>query len=80
MISPTLSPRKMLSFDSVAEAHGLIYPRPLSENFNPVRSHLTEWYDFSNVKSSNMSSLASVVEAYDLVYPHPSGENSSFVS
>ena len=25
---------QMLSFDSVAEAHGLIYPRPLGENFS----------------------------------------------
>ena len=25
---------KMLSFDSVAEAHGLIYPRPSGENFS----------------------------------------------
>ena len=40
---------------------------------------MTEWYDFSDVKSSEMLSLDSVAEAYDLIYPRLSGENFSFV-
>ena len=39
---------------------------------------MTEGYDFSNDKFTEMLRFFSVVEAYDLIYPRPSGENSSF--
>ena len=39
---------------------------------------MTEWYDFSNVKSSNMLNFYSVAEAHGLIYPRHSGENFSF--
>ena len=39
---------------------------------------MTGWYDFSNVKSSEMLSFYSVAEAHGLIYPRPSGENFSF--
>ena len=39
---------------------------------------MTEWYDFSNIKSYKMLSYDSVAEAYRLIYPRPSDENFSF--
>ena len=41
---------------------------------------MTEWYDFSNVKSSKMLSFDSVAEAHGLIYPRPLGENFSFAA
>ena len=38
---------------------------------------MTEWYNFSNVKSSKMLSFDSVAEAYGLIYPRLFGENFS---
>ena len=47
---------------------------------NHTKSYaMTEWYDFSNVKSSKMLSFDPVAEAYGLIYPRFSGENFSFV-
>ena len=81
---PTLSLLKMLSFFSVVEAYGLIYPRPSCENSSfaclPRKKAKTEWYDFSNVKSSKMLSFDSVAEAYGLINPRPFGKNFKFFS
>ena len=39
---------------------------------------MTEWYHFSDFKSSKMLSFDSITEAYGLIYPPPLGENFSF--
>ena len=39
---------------------------------------MTEWCDFSNIKSSKMLSFDSVAEAYGPIYPRPLGENLIF--
>ena len=41
---------------------------------------MTEWYDFSDVKSSKMLSFDKAAEAYGLKYPRPLGENFSLLA
>ena len=54
--------------------------RSIVPNFsNHAKKAKTEWYDFSNVKSSKMLSFDSVAEAYGLIYPRPWGKNVNFV-
>ena len=51
---PNIKSSKMLSFDSVAEAHGLIYPRSSSENFSFALTFMENTFAFISTERTNV--------------------------